>query len=107
MPRTKTAERAARAAETRRRQNRSFKSSTKTSIDRANESIQSKDLEKSRLAVKHAISRLDKAVKVKIIHPNTAARRKSQLMRRLNTAYGTQVLPPRQKAGTKKPEQSK
>lgn len=102
MPRTKTAERAARVAEIKRQQNRSLKSSTKTSIDRANESIQAKDLEKSQIAVKRAISKLDKAVKGKIMHPNTAARRKSNLMRKLNVAYGIQSLPPRQKARAKK-----
>ena len=102
MPRTASAERAARAAEIKRRQNRSLKSSTKTLTDKASDLIQAKDLEKSKIAVRQAISELDTAVRAKILHPRTAGRRKSSLMRKLNTAFGAQTLPPRPKAKAKK-----
>ena len=102
MTKTTSAERAARTAETKRKQNRSAKSATKTAVDKAREAVASKDLEKSKLAVKAAISRVDKAVKRKIMHPNTGARRKAGLMKKLNRAYAPQTLPPRAKPTAKK-----
>ncbi len=97
MPRTKTAERAAREAEAKRQRNRGVKSSTKTYIDKAEETIAGGDAAKAKVAVKEAISKVDKAVKSKIIHPNTAGHRKSMLMRKLNKAFGgAQALPARE-----------
>lgn len=101
MTKTTSAERAARASETKRKQNRSLKSATKTALDKARQTIASKDAEKSKLAVKAAISKVDKAVKSKAMHPNTGARRKSGLMKKLNMAYGTQPLPSRPKHKSK------
>jgi small subunit ribosomal protein S20 len=102
LTKTTSAQRAARTAENKRRRNRSAKSATKTAVDKAREAVASKDLEKSRLAVQAAVSRVDKAVKRNIMHPNTAARRKAGLMKKLNRAYGTQTLPPRAKPAVKK-----
>jgi small subunit ribosomal protein S20 len=102
VPRTKTAERAAREAEAKKLRNRGVKSSTKTYIDKAEESITGGDAEKARAAVKEAVSRVDKAVKSGIIHPNTASHRKSKLMNKLNKAFGMQTLPARKKATPKK-----
>jgi len=110
VPRTKTAERAAREAEAKRQRNRAVKSSTKTYIDKAEEVIAGGDAAKAKVAVKEAISRVDKAVKSKIIHPNTAAHRKSNLMKKLNKAFGAQVLPAREakvKKAVKKPAAKK
>lgn len=102
MPRTASAEREARAAEIKRQRNRSVKSATKTMTDKAYDFIETKDLEKSKIAVRKAISQLDKAVKAKVIHPSTAARRKSNLMRKLNAAFGIQTLPSKPKVETQK-----
>jgi small subunit ribosomal protein S20 len=102
VPRTKTAERAAREAEAKRQRNRGVKSSTKTYIDKAEEMIAGGDAEKAKAAVKEAISKVDKAAKSGILHANTASHRKAKLMKKLNAAFGAQALPARKKAATKK-----
>ena len=84
MPRSKSAEKAARASERKRLRNKSVRSATKTKMTRAEELISSNELEPAREAVTTAISALDKAAKKGVIHPNTAARRKSRLMKKLN-----------------------
>ncbi len=44
------------------------------------------DMDAAGEAVKQAISVLDKTARRNVLHPNNAARRKSNLMRRLNKA---------------------
>ncbi len=86
MPKSTSAEKAARAAERKRLRNKSVKSATKTYVTRAENLISSKDLESAQEAVLAAISALDKAAKKGVIHPNTAARGKSRLMKKFNQA---------------------
>ena len=86
MPKSKSAEKAARAAERKRLQNKSVKSATKTHVTRAEKLILSKEPEPAQSAVATAISALDRAAKKGVIHPNTAARRKSRLMKKFNQA---------------------
>ena len=59
--------------------NKAVKSELRTSVKNAVDTGSDDDL---RLAVK----RIDKAATKGIIHPNTAARRKSRLMKKLNAA---------------------
>ena len=70
--------------------NKSIRSLCKTNITKAEKLIFSDDLEAAQIAVVAAISALDKAAEKGVIHPNNAARRKSRLMQKLNTA---QALP--------------
>ena len=84
MPRSKSAEKAARAAERKQLRNKSVKSATKTQVTRAEKLISSKETEQAQNAVVTAISALDRAAKKGVIHPNTAARRKSRLMKKFN-----------------------
>jgi small subunit ribosomal protein S20 len=77
---------AARVAEKRQMRNKSVRSATKTAITKAEKLIASDDLESAQKAVTTSISTLDRAAKKRVIHPNTAARRKSRLVRRLNKA---------------------
>jgi len=84
LPRSKSAEKAARASERKQLRNKSVRSATKTQMTRAEKLISSNELEPAREAVTNAISALDKAAKKGVIHPNTAARRKSRLMKKLN-----------------------
>jgi small subunit ribosomal protein S20 len=93
LPRTISAERAARASEVKHQRNRSAKTTVKTYISNAETAITSGDNEKAKLAVKGAISKVDLAVKSGLMHANTGARRKSGLMKKLNKAFGAQVLP--------------
>jgi small subunit ribosomal protein S20 len=83
--RTKSGQKAARASKRKQARNRSMMSATKTYVAKAEKLIQGSD-EKSAKAVVEAVSHLDKAAKKNVIHPNTASRRKSRLMKKLNKA---------------------
>ncbi len=94
MPRSKSAEKAARSGEKKRIRNRSIKSATKTYTSRAEKLIQSNDLEQAQAAVTKTIIALDKAAQKRVIHPNTVSRRKSRLMKKLNKAMPSQAAEP-------------
>ena len=86
MPKSTSAEKAARASERKRVRNKSVRSATNTYVARAEKLISSNELEPAQEAVTAAISALDKAAKKGVIHPNTSARRKSRLMKKFNQA---------------------
>jgi len=86
LPRSTSAQRAARTGERKRIRNRSIKSVTKTYVGKAEKLVHGNQIESAKLAVLEAISVLDKAAKKKVIHPNTASRRKSRLMKKFNKA---------------------
>ncbi|MBN1689880.1 MAG: 30S ribosomal protein S20 [Dehalococcoidia bacterium] len=86
MPKTKTAEKSARSAERKAERNKAIRSGTKSKVTRAEKLIASKKGAEAGAAVTEAISSLDKAAKRRVIHPNTAARKKSRLMKKLNTS---------------------
>jgi small subunit ribosomal protein S20 len=81
-----SAEKAARTAERKRLRNRSLKSATKTHLTGAVKLIASNQLEEAQKAVATTVRALDRDVKKGVIHRNTAARRKSRLMKKLNQA---------------------
>ncbi len=76
-----------RQEQTRRAHNRSVKSLVKTQVTKARVAIASTtaNAEDAEAAVRAAISELDRAAKKGVIHRNNAARRKSRLMKQLNT----------------------
>ena len=86
MPKAKTAEKSARSAQRKAVRNKSIRTGTRTSVAKAENLIAGKQIEEAKPAVVEAISSLDRAAKKKIIHPNTAARKKSRLMKKLNKA---------------------
>jgi len=86
LPATKSAQKQVRVAERRRLRNKSIRSRCKTDITKAERLIFSGELELAQKAVVAAISSLDKAAEKGVIHPNNAARRKSRLMNKLNSA---------------------
>ena len=86
MPQIKSAQKQVRANERKQLRNKSVRSQCKTSVTKAEKLIFSGELESGRGAVMVAISSLDKAAEKGIIHPNSAARRKSRLMKKLNEA---------------------
>ena len=102
MPRTISALRSARVAEVKHQRNRSIRAAVKTYIGNAEAIIASGDNEKARQAVKEAIVQVDLAVKKGVLHANTGARRKSVLMKKLNKAFGPQVLTAESKKPAKK-----
>lgn len=81
---TKSAKKRIRQNEKRRTRNRDVMSRTKTYLKRARVVIDEGDATASREAVDLAISELDRAVSKGVLHANSAARRKSRLMARLN-----------------------
>jgi small subunit ribosomal protein S20 len=84
MPNNPSAEKRMRQEQKRRLHNRSIKSLVKTQINKARQAIDSED-ENSEAAVRTAVSELDRAAKKGVIHRNNAARRKSRLMKQLNS----------------------
>jgi small subunit ribosomal protein S20 len=70
----------------RRLRNQSVKSAIKTFVKKTRQTIASGELETAQTLVAATASLVDKAAKRKIIHPNTASRRKSRLARRMNAA---------------------
>lgn len=71
--------------EKRRFRNRIYTGKARTYVKKAKLAIAEGDLENARLATHEAISALDKGAEKGIIHKNNAARRKSRLMKRLNS----------------------
>lgn len=74
------------AIENRRLRNKSTRTLAKSAISKAEETIETGDLEQAQAAVTRAVSTLDKASGKGILHANNAARRKSRLLKKLNQA---------------------
>lgn len=86
MTHSRSAEKRVRQAERRRVRNRSIRGATRTQIRKALPLIEESRVEEAQTAVREAVSALDKAAEKGVIHPNNAARRKSRLMLKLNSA---------------------
>lgn len=71
-------------AERNRQRNVAVKSAVKTRIKRVHEAMAGDDQALSADLLKVAISAIDRAARKGILHPNTAARRKSRLVKALN-----------------------
>jgi small subunit ribosomal protein S20 len=79
---TPSAQKRIRQNEKRRLRNRAVRSTVRSSVKSAREALASKGTDSA--AVRDAIRALDRAVTKGILHRNTAARRKSVLVRTLN-----------------------
>jgi small subunit ribosomal protein S20 len=84
MPHTRSAKKNLRKGEKRRLHNRAVKKTLKTHIKRVLAAADGDNLEQLREEVRLASKRLDKAAAKRTIHPNLAARKKSQLARLLH-----------------------
>ena len=102
MPKSITAQKAARSSARKRVRNRAVKSATKTSITKVEKLIESNELDAARASLIKTISALDRAAKKKVLHPNTVSRRKSRLMKKFNTAKLAAATAEPTKAETKK-----
>jgi small subunit ribosomal protein S20 len=69
--------------EKRRIQNRFFRGSARTHVQKARDIISTGNVEEARAATMNAISAIDKAAAKGVVHKNNAARRKSRLMKQL------------------------
>ena len=85
MPNTKSAKKDLLTSERNRLRNQSVRSRLKTLRTKAQAAITT-DVAGGESAVKAALKAFDSAATKGIIHKNTAARRKSRLMKRLNAA---------------------
>ncbi|BAZ05029.1 30S ribosomal protein S20 [Calothrix sp. NIES-3974] len=93
MANSKSALKRAKIAERNRLRNKSYKSAVRTLMKKCFTSVDAylseptPDLEKEvAIRMSEAYSKIDKAVKRGVLHPNNGARKKSQLARRLKTA---------------------
>ena len=84
MANTKSAKKSIKVQERRRVRNQMVKTRVRTNLKRANHAVAGSDSEQASADVAAAISEIDKAVSKGIIHKNTAARKKSRLMKKLN-----------------------
>lgn len=84
MANSKSALKAMRVAERRRRRNQPIRTGVKSAIRNARTAIDQGIGEPAQEATVTAQSKLDKAVSKGVVHWRTAARKKSRLMRKLN-----------------------
>ena len=91
MPVTKSAKKQVNINGKRRLRNKSIRTLCKTNITKAEKMVLSGELEVAQEAVKTAVSSLDKAAEKGVIHPNSSARRKSRLVKKLINAQAGQV----------------
>ena len=82
MPNIKSAKKRVKVIAAKTLRNKSLNSSLKTSIKKANAAIDNNVNEKSEV-VKVAVKKIDQAVSKGILHKNTAARKKSKLVKKL------------------------
>jgi small subunit ribosomal protein S20 len=80
----KSAEKRMRQSEKRRMKNASTKSSVKTRIKKVLESVEAKDLEKSKEELYITAKAISKAASEGVIHKNNAARKVSRLTKKVN-----------------------
>lgn len=83
MPNIKSAKKRVKVIETKTLRNKAINSNLKTTLKKANAAIESGAADKDAV-VKNAIATIDKACSKGILHKNTAARKKSQLVKRAN-----------------------
>jgi len=99
MPHTRSAKKNLRKTEKRRQANRAVKRELKTYCKRVDAAVTEGNVEKMKAELILAIKKLDKAAAKKVIHPNMAARKKSQLARLVNVKAAAKPAtpPPEQK----------
>ena len=79
MPHTKSAKKHMRQSEKRRELNRAAKKAIRTQIKKVMDVAESGTAEQLQAEYNLAAKRLDKAAAKRVVHPNMAARKKSQL----------------------------
>lgn len=88
MATTRSALKRVRSSAKKRMRNRAVRSAARTYVKKARRLILEGKKEEAILAVRQAVSALDKAVEKGVLHKNNAARRKSRLMKLFNQAFG-------------------
>ncbi len=86
MANIKSAKKRIKVTAKRQAANKPIVSATKTYLKKARAALSGNDSEVARAAVDQVVRILDKAAQKGVLHPNSAARRKSRLTRKLNKA---------------------
>jgi small subunit ribosomal protein S20 len=94
MPHTKSAKKRLRQNEKRRSHNRAMKSQIKTQIKRVLTAAEDGTVEDLQKEYNVAAKKLDHAAAKRVIHPNLAARKKSQLAGLINQKKAAPAAPP-------------
>ena len=84
MPHTKSAEKRIRQTEKRRRRNRTAIKAIKLQVKKLTDLVGKGSADQLQAEFKLTVKKLDKAAHKRVIHPNAAARKKSQLARLLH-----------------------
>ena len=84
MPNIKSAKKRVKVTATKNARNKAFKSALRTSVKNANTAIDTNSSDKAE-AVRLAVKKIDTAVSKGVIKKNTAARKKSRLMKKVNS----------------------
>ena len=85
MPNIKSAKKRVKTIEAKTMQHKMLKTALKTSIKKYEAAIVAGDKEAAAETYKATVKKIDKAVAQGLLHKNTAARKKSQFTRKLNT----------------------
>lgn len=85
MAKSKTPAKRARKAEENRLRNKAYKSRLKTAIKKYESALQEENQENAKNNLLEVTSLIDKSVNKGVLHKNTAARRKSSLVKKLNS----------------------
>ena len=93
MPRRSTSLRTQRASVKKHKRNLKVKVSLKKHLKKFQALLAAKNLEDAKTILKQVFSELDKAAKKRIIHPNTADRKKSRLARSLRPSASLGTKP--------------
>jgi len=96
MPNSTSAAKRLRQSVKRRQHNRIAKKIIKTLVKRTLAAVESKDFDKAAADLKLATAKIDKAGVRRVLHPNTAARRKSSLARAYAAAVAKAQAQPAQ-----------
>lgn len=89
MANTKSAKKRIEIIRKRTLRNKSIKSMVKTAIKKFEVALAGGEIEQAREKLRQAIRTIDKAVTKGVLHPNTAARKKSRLQLRFNRAVAS------------------
>lgn len=88
MPIIQSAAKRVRQDKTRYRRNLSYKRAMKAAVKDVTDAVSNNDEKTARAQLPLAQKAIDKAVKQGVIHKNTAARKKSQLTRQIDSTFG-------------------
>ncbi|MBQ2391018.1 MAG: 30S ribosomal protein S20 [Clostridia bacterium] len=85
MPNIKSAKKRVKVIAVKTARNKAYNSSLKTAVKKANVAIETSAADKNE-QVKLAVKKIDMAAQKGLMHKNTAARKKSALVKKLNAA---------------------